>query len=90
MRLRKGISVPGPKQEENNLRLQHHSRVSRGAVVAAIAAGSLLIVSALSSATAATPSSARKSADKLVLAALQDPGTLDVVKQNQMELPVQE
>jgi peptide/nickel transport system substrate-binding protein len=84
--LRKGISVSEPKQEENNLRLQHHSRVSRGAVVAAIAAGSLLIVSALSSATAATPSSARKSADKLVLAALQDPGTLDVVKQNQTAL----
>jgi peptide/nickel transport system substrate-binding protein len=84
--LRKGISVSKPKQKENSLRLQLNNRVSRGAVVAVIAAGSMLIVSALSTATAATPSSARKSANKLVLAALQDPGTLDVVKQNQTAL----
>ena len=84
--LRKGISLSKPKQEENSLRLQLNNRISRGAVVAVIAAGSMLIVSALSTATAATPSSARKSANKLVLAALQDPGTLDVVKQNQTAL----
>lgn len=68
------------------MRLQLNKRVSRGAVVAVIAAGSMLIVSALSSATAATPSSARQSQNKLVMAALQDPGTLDVVKQNQTAL----
>ncbi|CAB4339866.1 unannotated protein [freshwater metagenome] len=61
-------------------------RVSRGSVVAAIAAGSLLIASAVTTASAATPSSSRKAADKLVLAALQDPGTLDIVKQNQTAL----
>ncbi len=74
------------KHEEKNLRLHHNSRVSQRAVVAAIAAGSLLLVSAMASATASTPSSARQSQNKLVLAALQDPGTLDVVKQNQTAL----
>ena len=80
-----GQPLPFDQYEETNLRLHLNNRASRSAV-AAIAVGSLLLASTLTSATASTPASARQSANKLILAALQDPGTLDVVKQNQTAL----
>jgi peptide/nickel transport system substrate-binding protein len=63
-----------------------NKKYPRTLIATAIALSALLVMSATNPATAATSASSRESAHKIILAALQDPGTLDIVTQNQTAL----